>query len=444
MSDNNWSNWYTYYLNCQFECAQIIAQQCANAHKQKLAHVAEYVFLKKKRSYSRKRFWVSPICSQREKHGFFKAILPSLQLEHLGFYNYFRMSSTKMEELLTLVGEDLKKQNCIRKPIPPAQRLALTLRFLASGDSMTSMHYQYLVGVTTASNIINTTCAVLWKKLQPLCMPAELKKEQWFAIEKDFKEKWNFPHCIGAIDGKHVCPNKAGSMYFNYKNSHSLVLLAMCNANYIFTFVDIGAYGRRSDGGIFKDSLLGQKLEGNKMNIPDSTPISDVRATPLPYCIVGDEAFPLKTYLLRPYPGKQSTELPKRIFNYRLSRARRVIENTFGILVAKWRIFWKPIIASDSNVVKMVKATVVLHNWLRQHDLDNSPEVSYVSEELFNQEHCYDSIINSTRRNEEHGRLIDINRMGSNNATHTAIQIREEFTSYFNNEGAVNWQYDHL
>ncbi|XP_024893227.1 uncharacterized protein LOC112468333 [Temnothorax curvispinosus] len=204
MSDNNWSNWYTYYLNCQFECAQIIAQQCANAHKQKLAHVAEYVFLKKKRSYSRKRFWVSPICSQREKHGFFKAILPSLQLEHLGFYNYFRMFSTKMEELLTLVGEDLKKQNCIRKPIPPAQRLALTLRFLASGDSMTSMHYQYLVGVTTASNIINTTCAVLWKKLQPLCMPAELKKEQWFAIEKDFKEKWNFPHCIGAIDGKHV------------------------------------------------------------------------------------------------------------------------------------------------------------------------------------------------------------------------------------------------
>ncbi|XP_071579318.1 uncharacterized protein [Temnothorax nylanderi] len=233
---------------------------------------------KKKRSYSKKRFWVSPICSQREQHGFFEAILPSLRLENLGFYNYFRMNSTKMEELLTLVGEDLIKQNCIRKPISPAQRLALTLRFLASGDSITSMHYQYLVGVTTASNIINETCVALWKKLQPLCMPAELKREQWLSIEEDFKEKWNFPHCIGAIDGKHIiiqCPNNAGSMYFNYKNSHSLVLLAMCDANYIFTFIDIGAYGRRSDGGIFKDSLLGQKLEENKMNIPDSTPISD-------------------------------------------------------------------------------------------------------------------------------------------------------------------------
>lgn len=66
------------------------------------------------------------------------------------------------------------------------------------------MHYQYLVGVTTASNIINETCAVLWKKLQPLCMPAELKREQWLSIAEDFEEKWNFPHCIGAIDGKHV------------------------------------------------------------------------------------------------------------------------------------------------------------------------------------------------------------------------------------------------
>lgn len=233
-------------------------------------------------------------------------------------------------------------------------------------------------------------------------------------------------------------------MYFNYKNSHSIVLLAMCDANYIFTFVDIGAYGRRSDGGIFKDSLLGQKLEGNKMNIPDSTPISDGRAMLLPYCIVGDEAFPLKTYLLRPYPGKQSAQLPKRIFNYRLSRARRVIENTFGILAAKWRIFRKAIIASDSNAVKIVKAAVILHNWLRRHDLDNCPEVPYVSKELLDQEYCNDTVVNSTRRNEEHGRLIDINRMGSNNATHTVIQIREEFTSYFNNEGAVSWQYDNL
>lgn len=138
-------------------------------------------------------------------------------------------------------------------------------------------------------------------------------------------------------------------MYYNYKNSHSLVLLAVCDANYVFRFVDIGAYGRRSDGGIFKDSIMGTKLENKQMRIPEAAPISDERETPLPYCIVDDEAFPLKTYLLRPYPGKQKLTPQKRIFNYRLSRARRVIENTFGILVNKWRIFRKPIIANISN-----------------------------------------------------------------------------------------------
>lgn len=126
-------------------------------------------------------------------------------------------------------------------------------------------------------------------------------------------------------------------MNFNYKGQHSIVLLAVCDAKYIFRFVDIGAVGRRSDGGIFKNSRLGQKLENNKLNVPGPRLISRRRRA-LPHCIVGDEAFPLKNYLLRPYPGKKANDIKKRIYNYRLSRARRVIENTFGILASKWRV----------------------------------------------------------------------------------------------------------
>lgn len=64
------------------------------------------------------------------------------------------------------------------------------------------------------------------------------------------------------------CPDNGGSSYYNYKNHHSIVLLAICDANYSFTFVDIGAYGRRSDGGIFRDSEMGKKFEQHEMNIP--------------------------------------------------------------------------------------------------------------------------------------------------------------------------------
>lgn len=68
------------------------------------------------------------------------------------------------------------------------------------------------------------------------------------------------------------------------------------------------------------------------MRLPKPEPISE-NGDNLPYCLVGDEAFPLKTYLLKPYPGKQNAEHEKRIFNYRLSRVRRTIENSFGILI---------------------------------------------------------------------------------------------------------------
>jgi len=77
-------------------------------------------------------------------------------------------------------------------------------RYLAIGDSMNSMSYQYLVGPTTVSNIIAETCAALWNCLAKKVLPFPLSKEDWLNIERDFKEQWNFNHCIGAIDGKHV------------------------------------------------------------------------------------------------------------------------------------------------------------------------------------------------------------------------------------------------
>ena len=57
----------------------------------------------------------------------------------------------------------------------------------------------------------------------------------------------DFPHCAGALDGKHVviqAPTKSGSLFFNYKKSFSIVLLALCDASYQFTAVDIGKASR--------------------------------------------------------------------------------------------------------------------------------------------------------------------------------------------------------
>lgn len=89
------------------------------------------------------------------------------------------------------------------------------------------------MGRSTISNIVEEVCEALWKILQPIVMP-DPNEEIWRASEKVFKEKWNFPHCVAAIDGKHVrikAPAHKGSEFFNYKKYHSVVLLALVDGN---------------------------------------------------------------------------------------------------------------------------------------------------------------------------------------------------------------------
>lgn len=137
--------------------------------------------------------------------------------------------------------------------------------------------------------------------------------------------------------------------------------MAVASARYKFLMVDIGGEGRHSDGGIFKNSIIGNRFYHNEMYLSVPTSITE-EGKALPYMLVADEAFQLNSFILRPYPGKILTNEQK-VFNYRLSRARRVVENTFGIMVARWYIFTKPINTSLKTAESIVKACVVLHNY---------------------------------------------------------------------------------
>ena len=107
---------------------------------------------------------------------------------------------------------------------------------------------------------------------------------------------------------------------------------------------------------------MGGRFENGELSISESEKIlgDDLE---LPYFLVGDEIFPLQIWLMRPCSGKALKS-----FNYHLSRARRIIENTFGILVARWRIVQKSIELQPENVKKLVLAAIALHNYLRQTD----------------------------------------------------------------------------
>lgn len=78
-----------------------------------------------------------------------------------------------------------------------------------------------------------------------------------------FYDKWNYPNCLGAVDGKHIVirqPNNAGSNFYNYKDHHSIILMAVADANYRFLMVDVGQAGSNSDGGVWDAIQFGQLL----------------------------------------------------------------------------------------------------------------------------------------------------------------------------------------
>jgi len=164
-------------------------------------------------------------------------------------------------------------------------------------------------------------------------------------IASGFYRRTQFPNCVGAVDGKRVrikMPTGIGSLLYNYKH-FSILLLALVEANYCFITEDVGAVGKSGDSNVFKNSNIGRKLESNQLGIPGSRPLpNDENEKCVPFAIMGDEAFVLSEHVLRPYPNR-NLSVQQRIYNYKLTRARRMIECAFGILANKWRIFHRPL-----------------------------------------------------------------------------------------------------
>ncbi|GFY77132.1 DDE Tnp4 domain-containing protein [Trichonephila inaurata madagascariensis] len=129
------------------------------------------------------------------------------------------MDVSTFEELVALVSPSIERKNTsMRKAIPAAERIALTLRYLATG----------------------------------LEIQVPESENEWKMVAEEFWAKWNFPLCLGAMDGKHIRikpQSHSRATYRNYKRFFSIVLLALVDANLKFLYVDVGTNGRVSDGG---------------------------------------------------------------------------------------------------------------------------------------------------------------------------------------------------
>ena len=154
------------------------------------------------------------------------------------------MSPDSFQYLLNVVGPaTTKKDTRFQKAISPAERLCLRIHYLAYGDSQQSLFFSYRIGRSTISGIINETCAI-WGTLKDEYVRSPRTSKAWKSIAKDFQEMWNLPHFIGAIDSEHGAIKSllySCSSYFNYKGYFIIVLMAIFDALYVFTYIDIGS-----------------------------------------------------------------------------------------------------------------------------------------------------------------------------------------------------------
>ncbi|CAH1953664.1 unnamed protein product [Acanthoscelides obtectus] len=328
----------------------------------------------------------------------------------------------------------IKRQDTVmRSEISAHERLTATLRYLTSGRNY--LRLSTIISPHALSEIIPETCSSIYQVLQQKYMKFHTTETEWKSISEGFEEVCNFPNCVGAVDRKHVQikpPPGSGEFYYNYKGYNSLVLMSICNVNYEFIMCDFGTNGRISDGGVIACTHFYTKLKNKTLKLPPATcPRNSDRE--LPFVFVGDGAFALHSDFLKPN-SQNDLNHDQKIYDYRLSRARCKIENSFGILSARFQVLQSAISLQIESIDKVVMACCVLHYFLRR-----KCSQSYTPMDSLDQENRTDGTVQMGLRANP-SQLANLQRSHSRNFSSEASQVRREFTQFFNEEGALSWQ----
>lgn len=205
--------------------------------------------------------------------------------------------------------------------------------------------------------------------------------------------------------------------------------MAVVNAQYEFIYVNVGTNGRVSDGGVFQNSAFGRKLFSDQLHLPGSDTNFNLN-----YVFVADDAFPLHKHIMKPFPHKNLTAEQK-IYNYRLSRARCIVENVFGILAARFRIFRTEINLKPEKVDCIILTACTLHNFLRR----NCPN-TYTPPNFVDCENVERGEIEPGMWRTGSSPFESCEATRHKNSTNDAKQVRIQYQNYFNGPGAVSWQ----
>lgn len=314
------------------------------------------------------RVWTKPWLLRRSDHGAYEKLQAELQAEDPAeFKRMLRVDPALYQEIVQNLTPALEKEETVmREALPVGLRVAITLKYLCTGDTYAGISHLYRVSRSSICNVIEEVCDAIHAHYAEEVLQCPDEPQKWKQAAAKFKDRWQFPHCVGALDGKHVAierPPRSGSVYYNYKHFYSIILMALVDGDYKFQWVNVGAAGAAGDAQVWNRSDLRNLILEGRIGWPAPEPLEG-QEEDSHYFIVGDEAFAMQQWLIKPFARRGLTR-EQQIFNYRLSRARRIVENAFGILAKRFGVFGTTIKLMPDKVEKVVLAAVCLHNVMR-------------------------------------------------------------------------------
>lgn len=280
----------------------------------------------------------------------------------------FRISKATFEYLCNEIRPHIRRQNTrFRECVSEEHRLAITLWCLATTSEYRTIGHLFGVARSTVCVIVHDTCEVIVKVLLKRYIHFPTDANDLQELVRGFKSKWGIIQCAGSIDGCHIPvlpPANNHTDYYNRKGWYSVILQGVVDHEYRFRDIYVGWPGSVHDARVLAHSSFYRKAISKEILNGDSITVENET---VPVFVVGDSAYPLSTWLMKPFA--QNTALsPQEIqFNYRISKARIVVENAFGRLKARWRRLMKRNDMKIENVPSVITTCCILHNLCEIH-----------------------------------------------------------------------------
>uniref|UniRef100_A0A8C3PC11 Putative nuclease HARBI1 n=1 Tax=Chrysemys picta bellii TaxID=8478 RepID=A0A8C3PC11_CHRPI len=268
----------------------------------------------------------------------------------------FRMRKATFMGLCEELAPTLQcKDTRLRAVLPVEKRVAIAVRKLATPDSYRSVANQSGVGKLTVGIVLMQ----VYKAITCILLRRTVTLGNVQEIVDGFAQM-GFSNCGGVIDGTHIPilgPPHLGSEYVNRKGYFSMVLQALVDHRGHFIDINTGWPGKVHDTRIFRNTWLFRKMQAGTFFPEWKIMVGEVE---MPIVILGDPAYPLMPWLMKPYTG--SLDSSKERFNYRLSRCQMTVECAFGRLKGRWRSLYGKLDLAENSIPTVISACCALHN----------------------------------------------------------------------------------